>query len=164
MIKNAWIGNIFEFGLKVIEENKGYEAALKLDVSQLITEYISEQYNNILWIKSTFDLRKQNSEEDTREFLQHNGLDAMLVEPMKNPRVKLVGRYETDKKRAFLIPKYMKEWCVERQLDYSSLMQDLKETLGAKKVRTRITKGTHMDLLSDVIVFTLNYNASDEED
>jgi hypothetical protein len=88
----------------------------------------------------------------------------MLVEPMKNPRVKLVGRYETDKKRAFLIPKYMKEWCVERQLDYSSLMQDLKETLGAKKIRTRITKGTHMDLLSDVIVFTLNYNASDEED
>jgi hypothetical protein len=156
--------NIFEFGLKVIEENKGYEAALKLDISQLITEYISEQYNNILWIKSTFDLRKQNSEEDTQEFLQHNGLDAMLVEPMKNPRIKLVGRYETDKKRAFLIPKYMKEWCVERQLDYSSLMQDLKETLGAKKIRTRITKGTHMDLLSDVVVFTLNYNASDEED
>ena len=155
---------VFNFGIKIIEENKGYGEALQLDVEQLITEYISEQYNNILWIKSTFDLRKQNSKEDEEEFLNNNGLDSLLVEPTRSPRIKLVGRYETDKKRAYLIPKYIKEWCVDRQLDYSSLLQDLKKQLNAKKRRMRITKGTHMDLLSDVISFDLNYDASDEED
>ena len=156
--------DVFDFGISVIEENKGYEAALQLNIEQLVTEYISEQYNNILWIKSTFDLRKQNSKEDHDEFVQNNGLDVLLVEPTKSPRIHLVGRYETDRKCAYLIPKYLKEWCVGRQLDYSSFIQELMVKFKAKKKRVRITKGTHMDLLSDAIIFTLQYDASDEED
>jgi hypothetical protein len=55
-------------------------------------------------------------------------------------------RYETDLKRAYLIPKPLKAWCGQQQIDYTSFMQDLRTKLGATNTTMRLSKGTHMNL------------------
>ena len=54
---------------------------------------------SILKIRSTDDMRKN----------QGNGLDDLVI-PESDPRVRLVGRYETDVKKLYLIPKVLKAW------------------------------------------------------
>ena len=93
-----------------------------------------EHWSNVLWIKSTEDLRKQDSDV------------ASLVIPEALPRGKLVARYETDLKRAFLVPKPLKAWCGEQQINYNAFLQDLTSKLGATKVKMRLSRGTHMNL------------------
>ena len=69
------------------------------------------------------------------------------------PRGKLVARYETDLKRAFLVPKPLKVWCGDQQINYSEFVNQLKSKLGAKKAKMRLSKGTHMNLPpTDVII------------
>ena len=98
-------------------------------VSETITNYIYENYNNLLWIESTEDLRGNNG----------NGLD-QLVRPETLPRGKLVARYEPDTKKLFLLTKPLKEWCTDQQINYQSFTNQLKEQLGAKYTKQRITK------------------------
>jgi len=69
-----------------------------------------------------------------------------LIIPEALPRGKLVARYETDLKRAYLIPKPLKAWCGEQQINYNSFIQDLKTKLGADNTTMRLSKGTHMNL------------------
>ncbi len=66
--------------------------------------------------------------------------------PESLPRGKLVARYETDLKRAYLIPKPLKSWCGEQQINYTSFVHDLTTKLGAKNITMRLSKGTHMNL------------------
>ena len=88
----------------------------------------------MLWIKSTDDLRKQEGDVTS------------LVIPEALPRGKLVARYETDLKRVYLIPKPLKAWCGEQQINYNSFIHDLKTKLGATSTKMRLSKGTHMNL------------------
>ena len=88
----------------------------------------------MLWIKSTDDLRKQEGDISN------------LVIPEALPRGKLVARYETDLKRAYLVPKPLKAWCGEQQINYNAFVGDLKNKLNAKRIKIRLSKGTHMNL------------------
>jgi hypothetical protein len=87
----------------------------------------------VLWIKSTDDLRKQTDKEQ-------------VIIPEALPRGKLVARYETDLKRAYLVPKPLKVWCGDQQINYNSFVHDLQHKLGARKSKMRLSKGTHMNL------------------
>ena len=56
-------------------------------------------------------------------------------------------------KKAYLLPKPLKEWCGKQQINFTSFYDDLNKKLGAKKSKIRLSKGTHMDLPpTDVIV------------
>ena len=131
----------FKWGVWLINQNKRHVDDMSVSVSEILNDYINEHYGNILWIKSTDDLRKQDLDVDS------------IVIPEVVPRGKLVARYETDLKRAYLVPKPLKIWCGEQQINYSSFINDLKEKLGARKSKIRLSKGTHMNLPpTDVII------------
>ncbi|MDB4273869.1 DUF927 domain-containing protein [Algibacter sp.] len=131
----------FKWGVWLINQNKRHVNDMSISVSEILNDYINEHYGNILWIKSTDDLRKQDLDVDS------------IVIPEVVPRGKLVARYETDLKRAYLVPKPLKIWCGEQQINYSSFINDLKEKLGARKSKIRLSKGTHMNLPpTDVII------------
>ena len=82
----------------------------------------------------------------------NNGLDVLVV-PDATPRGRLVARYETDLKRAYLLPKPLRKWCIAQQINYSSFVQELMESLNGKKMKMRLSKGTQMNLPpTDVIL------------
>ena len=124
----------FNWGIKLININKRHVEDMSISVTEVLNDYINEHYGNILWIKSTDDLRKQPTDAES------------IVIPEVLPRGKLVARYETDLKRAYLVPKPLKIWCGDQQINYSSFINDLKTKLGARKSKIRLSKGTHMNL------------------
>jgi len=126
---------LFNWAIDRLKENKRQVEDMSVSVEETLNDYIHEHWSNVLWIKSTDDLRKQDGEGTTT-----------LVIPEALPRGKLVARYETDLKRAYLIPKPLKAWCGEQQINYNSFIQDLKTKLGANNTTMRLSKGTHMNL------------------
>lgn len=126
----------------LLAENKRTTSDMVASVEDTLNDYINEHWSNFLWIKSTDDLRGKNN----------NGLDTLTV-PEALPKGKLVGRYETDVKRVFLVPKFLKAWCGDQQINYSALVQELITNMGGKKMKARLAKGTHMNLpATDVIM------------
>jgi len=125
---------LFNWAIERLKENKRQVEDMSISVEETLNDFIHEHWSNVLWIKSTDDLRKQ--EDDVTS----------LIIPEALPRGKLVARYETDLKRAYLIPKPLKAWCGEQQINYNSFIQDLKTKLGAKNTTMRLSKGTHMNL------------------
>ena len=128
------IKKLFNWAIDRLKENKRQVEDMSVSVEETLNDFIHEHWSNVLWIKSTDDLRKQ--EDDVTS----------LIIPEALPRGKLVARYETDLKRAYLIPKPLKAWCGEQQINYNSFIQDLKTKLGAKNTTMRLSKGTHMNL------------------
>lgn len=132
---NYDMGKLFKFCVKLLKQNKNDAEDMNSSVSQIVSDFFSEHHGNVLWIKSTSDLRGTTAA----------GLDSIII-PEVNPRAKLVARYETDTKVAFILVKPFKAWCTEQQIDFGACLSHLIDTLGAKKRRMRITKGTHMNL------------------
>ena len=144
---------VFKWGVEQLKENKRQVEDMSVGVEEVLNDYIHEHWSNVLWIKSTDDLRKQGTDAES------------VVIPEALPRGKLVARYETDLKRAYLIPKPLKAWCGEQQINYNSFIHDLKTKLGAKKSKMRLSKGTHMNLPpTDVIIVDCSVEKLDSED
>ena len=91
--------------------------------------FVAENYNNMLKIESTEDLRGKND----------NGLD-QLVPVGASPKGHLVARYEPDTKLLFLRVKPFRQWCVDQQINYQSVVDDLKDKMSAKSMKKRLTK------------------------
>jgi hypothetical protein len=125
---------IFKWIIERLKDNKNEVSGMSISVEETLNDYIHEHWSNVLWIKSTEDLRAQ--EDGTTN----------IVIPEALPRGKLVARYETDLKRAYLIPKPLKAWCVQQQINYTSFIGELKTKLGAINTTMRLSKGTHMNL------------------
>ena len=137
---------IYKWVLGLLKEQKKSVSEMAMSLGQVINDYIMQHQGKIIQIKSTDDLRKQNE----------NGLDQLVI-PDMTPRNEIVGRYETDTKKVFLLPRPLKKWCQENQINYGQLVKDLKEQMSAVKQKVRITKGTQMQLpAADVIVFNCN--------
>jgi len=142
----------FKWGIELIRQNKRHVEDMSVSVEEVLNDYIHEHWSNVLWIKSTDDLRKQDTDTES------------LIIPEALPRGKLVARYETDLKRAYLVPKPLKIWCGDQQINYSSFITDLKEKLGARKAKMRLSKGTHMNLPpTDVIIVDCSVEKIDGE-
>jgi len=145
------IPKLFAWVIKLLKTNLKSVSDMGVSVEQTLNDYVHENFNNILMIKSTDDLRKQSG----------NGLDSLVI-PDALPRGKLVARYETDLKKAYLIPKPLKAWCGAQQINYSSFVEDLVSKLGAKRTKIRLGKGTHLNLPpSSVIVVNCNLFADE---
>ena len=132
----------FSWALEQLTENKRQVEDMNASVEVVLNDYFHEHWNNVLWIKSTED----------RRMGEPNQGDTVVI-PEMMARGKLVARYETDLKRAYLILKPLKAWCGEQQINYGAFVHDLKSKLGAKKSKVRLAKGTHMNLPpTDVLV------------
>jgi hypothetical protein len=133
---------VFNWGIAQLKENKRQVEDMNVSVEEVLNDFIHEHWSNVLWIKSTDDLRKQHDIDN----------DSLII-PEAVPRGKLVARYETDLKRVYLLPKPLRMWCGEQQINYNSFVHDLQTKLGATKSKMRLSKGTHMSLpVAHVIV------------
>ena len=129
------IAPIVDWLVKSIKATKLDIGTLDLEPETILNNYLAENYNNILRIKSTDDGR--NPLGDT---------EALII-PDGTPRVSLVVRYEYDIRKMFLMIKPFKEWCVKHQINYASLVNSLR--IGRTKATTekkRMSRGTRMNL------------------
>ena len=57
----------------------------------------------------------------------------------------------------FLRIKPFKDWCTDQQINYASLVDDLKQKKNAKRVKKRLTKGTDFNMPpQDVLQMTFD--------
>ena len=145
---------VFNFAVQLIKYNQTVVQDMSASSSQILADFFAEHNGNILSIKSTSDLRGTTQD----------GIESLVI-PEMNPRTKLVARYETDTKKAFILVKPFKRWCIEQQIDYTACIGDLVKDKGAVKRKMRITKGTNLNLpAADVIEvnFEMEHGGADE--
>jgi len=118
----------------IVENKKGYvEAAPKID--SILTEFITEHYGEVLWIRG----------DEAGIGANNNGLDNLVV-PEMLPRGKLAARYETDTKMLFIVLRPFKLWCSKRRFNFDSILVEATKSFKAQKKRVRISRGTKMNL------------------
>ena len=102
-------------------------------VQTLVTEFATENWSNILKIKSV----ETNRSPD--------GVTPMVI-PEQNPRNMFVARFETDTGMFYIVPKAFKTWLGEQKIDYTSTVEGMTKQMGATRVQIRLTKGTNFNL------------------
>lgn len=149
---NWEIAPVAQWIIKVLKDAKDASKEMASETNSLLTDYLAENYNNILRIKSTDDARKNNTG------LEH------LIHPEAVPRANFVARYEYDVKKLYLLPRPLKDWCVKHQVNYSGLVETLKaEPTNLKKEKMRLSRGTHMNLPpADVLTIDCSSFMTDE--
>ena len=135
------VGAVYKWVVGELISRNSYVNDVGSSVTQTLNNYLSENYNNMLKIESTEDLRGKHE----------NGLD-QLVPIGASPRGHLVARYEPDTKLLFLRLKPFREWCVDQQINYQGVVDELKSKLGAKRTKKRLTKGTDFNLPPDWVL------------
>lgn len=119
----------------ILKANKAVSAEMSLDPMDLVTSYTYQNLGRILQIKSTIDRRGKGNE---------NGIDDLVTPDQQPKTADIVGRYETDLHVLFLLPTPFKAWLAEQQINYNSVLSELKAKYSAKKSKIRLTKGTKM--------------------
>ena len=110
-------------------------ASMTIEPEAVLNNFLAENYNNILRIKSTDDGRHPTNDTD------------MLIIPDGTPRVSLIARYEYDVKKLYILPKTFKKWCIDQQINYTSLVSALKSgRTRAVLEKKRMSRGTRMNL------------------
>jgi hypothetical protein len=144
--------NILDFCKAIVAYNRQAMLSSELGVDHLLNNYLYEKYTNVLIIRSTDDLRKET---------HGNGLDTLVIADA-SPRGSFVARYEPDVGKLYLLPKPLKHWCINQQISYGSLVEDLIKNLKAKRSKVRLTKGTSFNLPpTDAIVVDYEWKTLD---
>ena len=138
---NYDVASVYRWVVGELISRRNYVSDTGASVTETLNNYLSENYNNMLKIESTEDLRGKHD----------NGLD-QLVPVGATPRNTLIARYEPDTKLLFLRLKPFREWCIDQQINYQGVVDDLKEKLGAKRIKKRLTKGTDFNLPPDWVL------------
>ena len=141
----------------ILKANKAASADMSTDPMDLVTAYTYQNLGRILQIKSTIDRRSKES---------GNGIDELVV-PDQQPRTAdIVGRYETDLHVLYLLPSPFKAWLAEQQVNYNSVVAELKTKYNAKRSKVRLTKGTkmHMNVVDVIEVPIMLGDPNGEED
>jgi len=110
----------------------------------ILGEFINSHMNNALVV---------NGEVDAR-----SNLEAM---PLLEPRAELLVRYEPDTKHLYIAAKQFKDFCVEQQINYKSVLKELETTnVFVEAMNKRMAKG--MKVVSPA-VRVLKFDASTSE-
>jgi hypothetical protein len=149
---NWQIAPIVQWIVKVMAEAKLMVSEMNVDVEAQLTDYMAENYNNMLRIKSTDDARGTAGSLDK------------IIPPDSSPRGHFVARYEYDVKKLYLLIKPLKEWCGKQQINYAGLVDGLKTgSTKAVKAKVRLGKGTHINMPpTDVLVLDCTRFMDDE--
>jgi hypothetical protein len=149
---NWQIAPIVQWIIGVMKQAKIMISEMDIDAEYQLTDYLAENYNNMLRIRSTDDSRGTAG-----------SLDKTII-PDGSPRGHFVARYEYDVKKLYLIPKPLKEWCGKQQINYAGFVESLKNgRTKAVKTKVRLGKGTHINLPpTDVLVLDCSGFMNDE--
>ena len=132
------IGTVVRWVKHVVGLLQEQVKSMDVDAETTLTNYLAENYNNVLRIKSTEDARTVGK----------NDLDHLVI-PDATPRISLIARYEYDVKMLFLYMKPLKEWCIKQQINYEGFIDSLKRGRTKAKIdKKRMGKGTRMSLPS----------------
>lgn len=129
------IAAVSQWAIGLLQTQKGMVKDMAAETNSLLTDYLAENYNNILRIRSTDDARGKPPGPET------------MILPEAVPRLHFVARYEYDIKRLYLLPKPLKDWCVRQQINYTSFVDMLKvPPTKLRREKMRLGRGTHMNL------------------
>ena len=124
---------LFKYTVNMIRENRRAALAMGSTTQETFNEFIYEHMANMLQITSTTDLRGGG------------GMEQLAV-PNMQPKGALIVRYETDTKRAFVITKNLRAWCIKQQINYNSFRKELIKTMDGNVTKIRLSKGTALDM------------------
>jgi hypothetical protein len=124
---------LFQWTTAMLRRVKSYVDDSTASVETLVTEFATEHWGSILKIKSTETAR--NAE----------GISPLVI-PEQNPRGMFVARFETDTGMFYIVPKAFKTWLGEQKLDYTGTVEGMQKQMGAKRIKTRLSKGTNFNL------------------
>lgn len=135
---NYDIKSVVQWVKQVVGSLQEQVKSMDVDAETTLTNYLAENYNNVLRIKSTEDARTASK----------NDLDHLVI-PDATPRISLLARYEYDIKMLYLYPLPLKDWCVKKQVNYEGFVDSLKRGRTKAKIdKKRMGKGTRMSLPS----------------
>jgi hypothetical protein len=136
----------------LLKENKANVVDMKQGCVQVISSYVAENFSNFLQVRNDSDA--SDSENGTP-----------FIPPDEKARVKILGRYESDNCRLFLLCGPFKEWCIDRQINYRGLLTDIREAYPSSEIKTcRIGTGTKLDLGSSrTLVIPWSHNDADSQ-
>ncbi len=126
---------LFDWVVRELQKVKAYVDDSGASVQQLVTEFATENWTNILKIKSTKDQRGTAVD----------GAVPIII-PEQNPRNMFVARLETDTDMFYMVPKAFKKHLNDRHINYNSTVEEMVKQMGAKKLQVRLTKGTNFNL------------------
>ena len=118
----------------VVEELKKVKSVVDNTAPQatsVLTEFVMENWSNILKIKNHETSKKGDGET--------------MVIPEANPRM-FVARYETDTNMLYIPPKAFREYLSKRHLSYDSAVEDMVKNMGAERMTMRLCRGTNFNL------------------
>ena len=124
---------LYQWVVRMLIRVKAFVDDSTASVQTLVTEFATENWSNILKIKSS----ETNRSPD--------GITPMVI-PEQNPRNTFVARFETDTGMFYIVPKAFKTWLGEQKLDFTSTIEGMTKEMGAKRVQIRLTKGTNFNL------------------
>ena len=132
---NYDLKKLFDWVVATLIRVKSFVDDSTATVQTLITDYMSENWSNVLKIKSTATAA---------------GADgvAPIVIPEQSPRNAIIARYEPDTSMLYIVQKPFKQWLGEQHIDFISTVDGLTQQMGAKKVKKRLCKGTNFNLPS----------------
>ena len=129
------LGPVFKWAVEMVGRASVMVESMDASAESMLTDYLAENYNNTLRIKSTDDMRGVNT-----------GLDH-LVHPEAVPRGALIARYEYDLKKLYLLPKPLRDWCAKQQINFSAFLDNLRTgRTRARMERIRLGKGTYVNM------------------
>jgi mRNA-degrading endonuclease RelE of RelBE toxin-antitoxin system len=103
----------------------------EMDVLKVINDFIHDHHGAFLRIGS--------GEVDDNS-LDNPGMESLLV-PDKAPSHRMVGRYETDTYKLYILPSALRKWCALRQIHYKQLEDQLRSDLKATIEPTQLNRG-----------------------
>jgi len=145
--------NVMKYAIQILlKENKANVVDMKQGCVQVISSYVAENFSNFLQVRNDSDA--SDSENGTP-----------FIPPDEKARVKILGRYESDNCRLFLLCGPFKEWCIDRQINYRGLLTDIREAYPSSEIKTcRIGTGTKLDLGSSrTLVIPWSHNDADSQ-
>ena len=130
------VAPIAQWAVKAVGQSRTAVQDMHTDVETILTDYLAEHYNSMLRIRSTDDARKSSV-----------GIDH-LITPDAAPRGnQFIARYEYDVKKLYLLPRPLRLWCAERQINYLGFVDGLRQgRTQARMVKMRLSKGTRVSL------------------
>jgi len=127
---------LFKLVIKELKLKRGEAASEKMSFNSVLGEFLSEHKGAILQINGKADAR--------------SGIEQA---PIFNPNIRIIGRYEPDTSRLYILQSAFKDYCVKRQIPYNSAViasgDDIKFI---EKKNVRIMKGTGLNAPSVPVV------------
>jgi hypothetical protein len=120
----------------VIKGTKVQAKSMDSDAETSLSNFMAENWNNILRIKSTDDARS----------LKKDDIEQLII-PDATPRATFVARYEYDIKVLYIYLSPLREWCVKRQINYEGFVDSLRRGRSKARIeKKRMGKGTRMSI------------------